>query len=156
MDNAANTLNQFILNTFNDIMKIEIDALKKAGFTDISISEAHTVDVIGLYLAKSMSSVAKKLDITVGTLTVAVSNLVRKGYVERKKSEMDKRVVMLSLTNKGKELYKTHQKFHNDVIGSAVVGLSEREATIFVDALSNISSHIVEKYNSLKQGENYV
>lgn len=156
VENVTDSLNQFMLNIFNDIIKIEQDTLKKAGFTDVSTSEAHTVEVIGLYLPKSMSAVADKLNITVGTLTVAVNNLVRKGYVERKRSEKDKRVVMLSLTQKGKELYKAYQRFHNEVIGSAVLGLSDHEATVFVDALSNIRSNLVNKYNSLKQGEKYV
>lgn len=156
MENATNSLNEVMLNIFNDIMKIEQDSLKQAGFTDVSMSEVHTVEVIGLYIPKSMSTVAAKLNITIGTLTVSINNLVRKGYVERKKSDIDKRVVILNLTTKGKELYKAYQKFHNEVIGCAVMGLSEHEATVFVDALSNISTNLVNKYNSLKQGEKYV
>ena len=42
---------------------------------------------------KTSSEVAKELSITVGTLTVAINNLVKKGYVERLRSEDDRRVV---------------------------------------------------------------
>ena len=34
-----------------------------------------------------MSEVANELNITVGTLTIAINNLSKKGYVQRSKSE---------------------------------------------------------------------
>lgn len=51
-------------------------------------------------IEKTSSEVAKELSITVGTLTVAINNLVKKGYVERIRSEDDRRVVKLGLTKK--------------------------------------------------------
>ena len=50
-----------------------------------------------------MSAVAKSLSVTVGTLTIAMNHLVKKGYVERRRSEEDRRVVLVSLSEKEKE-----------------------------------------------------
>lgn len=156
MDKTLDMVNRLMVEVFNDIVKYEHEALKRSGFTDISVTEAHTVDAIGMYVPKSMSDVAKKLEITVGTLTVAVNNLVKKGYVERTRSDTDRRVVMVSLTKKGRLLYRTHQKFHTDMVKSAIVGLSEYEAKVFGDVLSNINAFFVEKSKIVKQGDTYV
>lgn len=53
-----------------------------------------------MYKKKTTSEVAKELSITVGTLTTAINKLVKKGYVERIRSEDDRRVVKLGLTKK--------------------------------------------------------
>ena len=42
-----------------------------------------------------MSSIARKLNITVGSLTTAMNSLVNKRYVERHRSEEDRRVVLV-------------------------------------------------------------
>ncbi len=72
----------------------------------------HTIDAIGLHAQPTSSEVARRLRVTKGTLTVAVKNLVRKGYVERQQLDQDKRVVNLSLTRKGRLMYRAHQAFH--------------------------------------------
>mgnify|MGYP001301250812 CR=1 FL=1 len=39
-----------------------------------------------------MSSIARELSVTVGTLTIAMNSLVKKGYVERSRGLEDRRV----------------------------------------------------------------
>ena len=89
MENTLNTLNRLISGAFNDISRVEQKAIKDSGLTDVSVNEAHTVDAIGLYVPKTMSAVAEKLEITMGTLTVAINHLVRKGYVNKIRDEKD-------------------------------------------------------------------
>lgn len=156
MNKSLNDVNQLFTEIFSDILKIEEDTLKKGPFNDISVTEMHTVAAIGMYVPRAMSDVAKKLDITVGTLTVAINNLVKKGYVTRTKSEIDKRVVMLTLTKRGRLLFRAHQKFHSDIIKNAVICLSEQEAEIFSDAVTKVCNFFSEQYSKIKQGEAYV
>ena len=87
-----------------------------------------------------MSSVAKDLSVTVGTLTIAVNNLVKKAYVRRSRSEKDRRVVLISLTEKGKKAYHHHKRFHDEMIQATLEGLSQEESEILVKALSNLCS----------------
>ncbi len=96
-------------------------------FKDLSISEVHTIDAIGMYDPKRMTEIAGKLDITLGTLTIAINHLVKKEYVIRKRSDIDRRIVYISLTKKGELAYRIHQKFHQDMINECVKELSESE-----------------------------
>ena len=142
MERTMVTLNRLISGAFNDMSRSEQQAIRAVGFTDVSVNEAHTVDAIGVYLPKTMSAVAEKLDITMGTLTVSINHLVKKGYVNKVKSETDRRVFMLSLTEKGKGLFKVHQKFHFDMVKSLIVNLSDYEADMFIEALSCLNQFL--------------
>ena len=86
-----------------------------------------------------MSSVAKSLSVTVGTLTLAVNALVKKGYVARVRSEADRRVVLLSLTEKGEKAYYHHEKFHRDMVDAVIGLLSPEEQVVLAKALTNLS-----------------
>ena len=85
-----------------------------------------------------MSSVAKTLGMTVGTLTISINGLVKKGYVHRVRSDADRRVVLVSLTEKGEKAYHHHEKFHEDMIQSLLKDLSEEETKTLVSALTNL------------------
>lgn len=146
-------VNQLFFGLYNDIQHAEDEAQKKGVFKDLSLAEVHTIEAIGMYGKKSMSEVAKKLDITMGTLTVSVKNLVGKGYVERARSESDRRHVLISLTGKGRLMYRVHQKFHMDMIKAAIVGLSEYEAEVAKNVLIHINGFINERYRNKIQGE---
>ncbi len=142
MERTMVTLNRLISGAFNDMSRSELTAIRAGGFDDVSVNETHTVDAIGMYVPKTMSNVAEKLDITMGTLTVAINHLVKKGYVNKVKNEEDKRVFMLSLTEKGRELYKAHQKFHFELVKSLVLNLSDYEADMFIEALSSLNQFL--------------
>ncbi len=116
MEPDLKTVNDYLVSVFNDILTIEESELKKSQFKDLSITEMHTIEAIGMYKKKTTSEVAKELSITVGTLTTAINKLVKKGYVERIRSEDDRRVVKLGLTKKGKLLFRVHQHFHREMV----------------------------------------
>lgn len=58
-----------------------------------------------------MSSVAKDLSVTVGIVDDCDNNLVKKAYVKRVRSEKDRRVVLISLTEKRGESISSSCKF---------------------------------------------
>ena len=99
----------------------------------------HVIEAIGTGEPKNMSSIAKTLSVTVGTLTIAMNNLVKKGYVIRKRSEEDRRVVFISLSEKGRQAFIAHKKFHENLIQSTIEGLSEEEIQVLVKAFSNMN-----------------
>lgn len=146
MSKTINVLNELLVDIFNDILTIEQRALSEGEFKDLSITEIHTIEAIGMYEARSMSEVAKDLRITVGTLTTAINNLVKKDYVERKRVEEDRRVVLIQLTKRGKLAYRVHDKFHKDMIRATIEGLSEQEEQVLVESLEKLNIFFKSKY----------
>ena len=77
-------------------------------------------------LPKSMSTVAKLMNVTTGTLTKAMDGLTDKGYVVRERSKQDKRVVWVCLTEKGKAAYLHHEEFHHRMIDHIILQHQKR------------------------------
>lgn len=144
MEPNLETVNDYLVSVFNDILTIEESELKKSQFNDLSITEMHTIEAIGMYKKKTSSEVAKELSITVGTLTVAINNLVKKGYVERLRSEDDRRVVKLGLTKKGKLLFRVHQHFHRETVKNILKGMEQEEEQALLRALKNLHDFLQE------------
>ena len=138
MDKAYDTFHEVLVKLFNEIMDIEAKAIITPEFKDITNNDMHVIEAVGIEEPRNMSSVAKSLSITVGTLTISVNNLVKKGYIHRVRSNEDRRVVLISLTDKGKKAFNHHKKFHEDMIQSLIAGLSEKEISTLVTALSNL------------------
>ncbi|URZ02981.1 MarR family winged helix-turn-helix transcriptional regulator [Clostridium felsineum] len=147
LNRTITVINETLVELFNDILTIEQTALSQGAFSDISVTEVHTIEAIGMYVPRTMSEVAAALGITVGTLTTAVGNLVKKGYVKRERSEEDRRVVKIALTKRGKLAYRIHAKFHSDMVKETVRGLSKEEEKVLTSALEKLNKFFREKYH---------
>lgn len=139
MERKNKVLNDLLVKLFNDILEIEENTLKNGNLSDLSVTELHTIVAIGMYQERTMSEVAQDLRITVGTLTTAINKLIKKGYVERKRIEEDRRVVLVHLTKRGKLAYRLHEKFHNDMISDTINGVSEKEEEILISSLERLN-----------------
>ena len=101
-------------DTFNSILRIEERSLKNRLTDGLSIAELHTIVAVGLHEVNSMKVVASRLDVTMATLTAAMNKLERKGFVERSRSEIDRRQVLVQLTSKGRKAFRAHESFQKN------------------------------------------
>ena len=106
------TLNSILVNLFRDVMDLEQRAIITSEYHDITNNDMHVIEAVGLGEPKNMSAIAKVLSVTMGTLTIAMNSLVKKGYVKRTRGKEDRRVVYISLSEKGKGASQHHEKFH--------------------------------------------
>lgn len=132
-------LNELLVTTLKNISDTEEKSLIKNEFTDITINDMHILEAIGQKTPQNMSSVATKLKVTVGTLTIAINHLVKKGYVIRKRGEQDRRVVFLSLSEKGTLTFQKHLEFHKTMTLKITHDLSPKELELLMQALRKIS-----------------
>ena len=66
---ADETLNELLVKLFKDIMEIEGKSLLTDEFKDLTYNDFHVIEAIGMSEPKSMSTVAKLMNVTTGTLT---------------------------------------------------------------------------------------
>jgi len=138
MVNNLKELNRLITKTYDMVVQVENFAMQRGPFTDLSLTETHTLNAIGKNGSKTMSEVAAFLDIAVSTLTVSITRLIKKGYVERMRDESDRRVVLVRLTKKGEKAYNLHAYFHARLINSALSYLSDEEEEVLIGALRKV------------------
>lgn len=137
-------LNAILVELFNDTLDIERRYVMKSDFKDISVNDMHILEAIGIDGSKSMSVIAKLVGVTVGTLTIAMNSLVKKGYVIRTRSEADRRVVLVSLSEKGKAAYTYHEAFHLKMVEAMRRGLDDTQCEVLIKALGNLKSHFTQ------------
>ena len=140
------TLNGVLVNLFRDVMNLEENAIITSEYSDITNNDMHVIEAIGIKEPKSMSTVAKLLNVTTGTLTKAMDGLVEKRYALRERGKKDKRVVFVSLTEKGKRAYRHHEGFHRRMIENAKEGLNEQETTVLVYSLAKLNDYFHKIY----------
>ncbi len=143
------TLNRLLVQFFKYIMEIEERKLITDEFKEITYNDMHIIEAIGLTQPKKMSEIAKIMSVTTGTLTKAVNALEKKGYVQRQRSEQDKRVVYMMLTEQGVLAYKHHERFHQDMIAFILDHVSEAESQVLRQALERLMGYFQEKYDPL-------
>ena len=124
------TLNDVLVNLFRDINDIEEKAITSYENKDLTSNDMHVIHAIGVGTKKNMSSIAKELSVTVGTLTISMNSLVKKGYATRERSEQDRRVVFIHLTLKGRKAYHHHAEFHRKMTDAVLDVLDEKEALV--------------------------
>lgn len=146
MKEKLSQINKTLVEVYDDINRIEEYSIKSGAFSDISITEIHTIEAVGLYGAKTMSEVAAYLEITMGTLTTAVDKLIRKGYLERSRSSSDRRIVNINLTKRGKLAYRIHEKFHLDMVEAVIMDFTPEEEEILLIALGKLNRHLKDIY----------
>lgn len=86
-----------------------------------------------------MSYVAKKLNITMGSLTTAVNHLVKKMYVERNRSEEDRRVVLVKLTEKGVAAFRHHEEYHHQMTEAVLEKLDKADMPVLMKVLDALN-----------------
>ena len=139
MDQAYEMFHEVLVKLFNDIMNMEEQAIITEEYKDITNNDMHVIEAVGIREPRNMSSVAKTLGITVGTLTISINGLVKKGYVHRVRSDADRRVVLVSLTEKGEKAYYHHEEFHREMTNAVLNRLDEKEIPVLMKTLDGLS-----------------
>ena len=131
-------INEYLTAIFNNVLIIEESSLRSSRFSDVTIKEMHTIDVIGEKKDATPTDIARALMVTLGTVTTSLNNLERKGYIERVRSTKDRRVVHLYLTKKGRLVYRLHQRYHGAMVRQITEGMDEEEYKVMKKGLLNL------------------
>ncbi len=141
------TLNRLLVDFFKFIMEIEEKKLITEEFSDITYNDMHVIEAIGMKEPQKMSQIARIMAVTTGTLTKAVDSLEKKHYVKRQRSEQDKRVVNITLTDRGVHAYRHHERFHQDMIAFVLNDISTEESLVLRQALERLMEYFGRKYD---------
>ena len=119
----------------NEFLDMITDNLKKFLFPEewlaIDLKLSKTELFALLYLTRkeqtTMSELADTIGVPLSTATGLVDRLVRKAYVQRVRSEEDRRIVMLALTEKGERLVDEFKDIMSRYMSRIMEGLTKEE-----------------------------
>lgn len=139
-------IDQVLVHLFNDILRIEEESLHRRGVHGLSMREIHVLQAImESGEENTMSAVAARLHVTVGSLTVAINTLVRKGYVERQRSSQDKRCIHLLLTPRAAEVNRLHQDFHRQLTDALLREIPQERLALICQGLDDVAAYFEEQ-----------
>lgn len=128
-----------LLELYDKLTSWEHEIVRKSGIT---LSQMHTLEVIGLYGNSKMKLLADKLGVTTGTLTVMVATLEKKGLIVKQPNPDDSRSIIISLTEEGEKYYREHHKYHHDLVKNVSSVLSEEQIKQANEIIEKINQQI--------------
>nr|WP_211047097.1 MarR family winged helix-turn-helix transcriptional regulator [Acholeplasma laidlawii] len=110
------------------------------------MTEVHVLEAIRNTEIPTMGEVAKRLRVTLGTLTTSINILVRKKMVYRYSDDKDRRKVYLKLTDDALKVLTIHDNFHEDMITSLFHDTDIENDEVLLKSLENITTYFKSKY----------
>lgn len=154
MDNVIKELNNLLVDTFRDILRIEQRAMEKKGKMPLSIGEVHAIESIAKSDGCTIGDIARDLGLTLATVTATVDRIERKGYVTRQRSEEDRRLVRVFLTDTGRAVDKTHRWFHERMTRGVLEGFTREETEALLSGIRKLNDFFKKSAEiNLKSGE---
>lgn len=145
-DSTKTLINQILVELFHDILEIEEKSITTRTNPSITMNEMHIIEIIGLNRSRSMGEVARDLGITLPSLTSGINRLVKKGYVERKRTEEDRRVVKVELTKPGRQIFRAHELFHEQMVEALIDDLEIEELPLLMNSLEQLHDFFRNRY----------
>lgn len=143
MENKITKVNEVLENFYKLFYETEDLALKR-GIKCLTHTELHIIEAIGND-SLTMNELADRLGITMGTATVAITKLREKGFIERVRSDSDRRKVYVSLSKKGIEALKYHNNYHKTIITTITENIPEKDLAHFTKIFEMILKNLKEK-----------
>ena len=142
-----NLLDQFY-KTYYKIEEINLNQVIKC----LTTTEIHVIEAIGQDKI-TMNELAEKLGITMGTASIAINKLNEKQFIERIRSDEDRRKVFVKLSKKGEMALNYHGNFHSTILEKITENIPKEELKAFVTTFETIVNNLeaVKKIFNLNQ-----
>ncbi|MBI5460228.1 MarR family winged helix-turn-helix transcriptional regulator [Methanobacterium sp.] len=98
----------------------------------------HVLKILDKHGDLPMSEIGRKVHISKSNMTSLIDKLVENGLTERLPDQNDRRVINISITNKGKDILRDWRKYSNNEIKKSLSVLSEEDLEKFYESVENI------------------
>jgi len=138
---------------FNDILELFFGNIKKLFFPEdwlqidlkFSKSEIFAMLLVDRKKEITMTELADYINVSMSTANGIIERLVKKGYVKRDRSDSDRRIVVLQLTEEGSQLVLNLKEFVSRYLKMALEELTEEEVQSLIDIVLKIMRGLQRK-----------
>ena len=152
MDAFSTALNEVLVDTYHNILRVEEKALKKSGRIHLSIKEMHLLEAVGKgdEQGRTVSEIADAMNITRPTATVAINKLEKRGYLEKQPDDEDGRTVRITLTRSGKRIDHFHRLYHYNMVTKISESLTDEEKASLFQGIQKLNEFLKESLGEEK------
>lgn len=127
-------------NFFKLYHKIEILGIDNT-ITCLTQNDIHLINIIGANTI-TVNELSDILNLTMGTVSIALNKLEKKKFIKRTKTAKDKRKVYISLTNKGKLAKDFQNEYQSSVVSKMMSNISSNDIEKFLEVLSKMKNNL--------------
>lgn len=135
--------NRVLWNAHKALTDIGLRSLSNLGLS--SYSEYAILETLQLEGSQPVNTIGRKVMLTSGSITAALDRLEKRGWLERKPSPEDRRVVDVHLTTKGRNVAVKAVKRHEEALAEVLVEIAPTELVRqsgLLDQLVNKATHL--------------
>ncbi|WP_174728540.1 MarR family transcriptional regulator [Mesobacillus harenae] len=140
--NIKELVDKYIQLSFSVTKKAE-SLIKEQIGSDLTSDQHYTLRYI--YQAESCNSseLAEVFDVKKSAITAIINRMWEKGLIQRTRDEDDRRIVYLTLTDKGNELYlKAEQRIHK-LVESLISQFDQSEISQFIETYEKLNDILI-------------
>ena len=115
---------------------------------DLSLQEIKVIDLIGQRKSCIMREISNYLQVAVSTMTGMIDKLEEKELVVRERSNEDRRIVRVLLTEKGQKVHQSHLEELLKLCRGVLLSLDEEEQDIYLTLAKKIAGKAAQQFPS--------
>lgn len=136
-------VDRYIAVQFSVSKKAETLVKEQIG-SDLTSDQHYTLRYIYQIESCTSSELAEVFEVKKSAITAIITRLWEKGLIQRTRDENDRRVVYLTLTDKGNELYlKTEERIHK-LVESFITKFDQSEIEQFINTYEKLNQVLIE------------
>lgn len=124
---------------YHAVLRYDDRGIKKAGFG--SLSDFAVMEVLLHKGALPVNGIGEKVLLTSGSITTAIDRLEKKALVKRERSELDGRVVLVDLTEAGRDLIERAFAEHSRKLDQLFDVFDDAERAQFANLCRKLGLH---------------
>jgi len=114
-------------------------------YKGISKQELNILSIVGRSEGVIMREIAEQVHLAISSVTPNVDKLVKKKLVRRERSEEDRRIVTVALTEKGQKIYQMEVESYLRLSGSILQTLADQEQEQFIGYFRKVAASLKNK-----------
>jgi DNA-binding MarR family transcriptional regulator len=122
------------------VMHAQIASQQSSAHSAFNKQEWLTVDMLGVRGSCRMGDVAEHLGVVQSAITPLVDRLEGEGVARRVRSQEDRRVWLVELTEHGLDLYASHENVYQALAARMLAPLDEAEQDTLISLMERIAA----------------
>lgn len=134
-------INRYVDVSFAVTKKAE-NLIKESIGDTITNDQHYTLRYIHKAGTCTSTELSEVFDVKKSAITAIINRLTEKELIKRTRDEKDRRVIYLTLSDKGKDLFeKTEEKIHK-LVESIITSFDEREIVSFIETYEKLNTQL--------------
>lgn len=142
-DAIQDLIDKYVDISFSVHRKGEV-LIKEQMDNDLTNDQHYTLRYMIKVGSCTSSELAEAFDVQKSAITAIINRMWEKGLIQRTRDEKDRRVVYLTVTDKGKELYLETEERIYKLVGSFIKKFELSEIKQFIETYEKLNQILIE------------